>query len=122
MPASGTDATGSAANGGDLGMNARGSLASKPLEDEIFKLKPGELGVVQSEFGFHVVRLAAIQAGKAGSLEDARKDLTAEIAKQIRGGRSVVVGGAGHCPQIEQPAAVNELLLDFLLALREGGT
>jgi 2-hydroxymuconate-semialdehyde hydrolase len=38
----------------------------------------------------------------------------AEIAKQIRGGRWVVVGGAGHCPQIEQPAAVNELLLDFV--------
>jgi peptidyl-prolyl cis-trans isomerase D len=74
--------TGSAANGGDLGMNARGSLASQPLEAEIFKLKPGEFGVAQSEFGFHVVRLAEIQAGKAGSLEDARKDLTAEIAKQ----------------------------------------
>jgi pimeloyl-ACP methyl ester carboxylesterase len=38
----------------------------------------------------------------------------AEIAGQIRGGRSAVVGKAGHCPQIEQPSAVNELLLDFL--------
>jgi len=25
-----------------------------------------------------------------------------------------VVEAAGHCPQIEQPAAVNELLLEFL--------
>ena len=74
--------TGSAGNGGDLGMNARGSLASPALESEIFKLKQGESGVAQSEFGFHVVRLVAVQAGKAGSLEDARKDLTAEIAKQ----------------------------------------
>jgi 2-hydroxymuconate-semialdehyde hydrolase len=40
----------------------------------------------------------------------------AEIAKQIRDGRSVVVEGAGHCPQIEQSSAVNELLLDFLSA------
>ncbi len=37
----------------------------------------------------------------------------AEIAKQIRHGRWAVVDGAGHCPQIEQPSAVNELLLDF---------
>jgi 2-hydroxymuconate-semialdehyde hydrolase len=37
----------------------------------------------------------------------------AQIAKQIDGGRSVVVAKAGHCPQIEQPSAVNELLLDF---------
>jgi pimeloyl-ACP methyl ester carboxylesterase len=38
----------------------------------------------------------------------------AEIAAQIIGGRSAVIERAGHCPQIEQPAAVNELLLEFL--------
>lgn len=37
----------------------------------------------------------------------------AEIASQIAGGRSAVVDGAGHCPQIERPDAVNELLLNF---------
>jgi 2-hydroxymuconate-semialdehyde hydrolase len=44
----------------------------------------------------------------------------AEIAKQIQDARSVVVEGAGHCPQIEQSSAVNELLLDFLSALADG--
>jgi pimeloyl-ACP methyl ester carboxylesterase len=38
----------------------------------------------------------------------------AEIAAQISNGRSAVIDRAGHCPQIEQPAAVNELLLEFL--------
>ncbi|SON60734.1 2-hydroxy-6-oxo-6-(2'-aminophenyl)hexa-2, 4-dienoic acid hydrolase [Mycobacterium simulans] len=38
----------------------------------------------------------------------------AQIAKQIDGGRSVVIDGAGHCPQIEQFSTVNELLLTFL--------
>lgn len=38
----------------------------------------------------------------------------AEIAGQITGARSAVVDGAGHCPQIEQPAAVEALLSDFL--------
>lgn len=42
----------------------------------------------------------------------------AEIAKQIPSGRSAVVEKAGHCPQIEQPAAVNELLLAFLDEVR----
>jgi 2-hydroxymuconate-semialdehyde hydrolase len=36
------------------------------------------------------------------------------IADQIRESRSAVVDAAGHCPQIEQPAMVNELLVDFL--------
>jgi pimeloyl-ACP methyl ester carboxylesterase len=38
----------------------------------------------------------------------------AEIAAQIPDGRSAVIADAGHCPQIEQPDAVNELLLEFL--------
>ncbi|MGY4711655.1 alpha/beta fold hydrolase [Mycolicibacterium sp. CBM1] len=41
----------------------------------------------------------------------------AEIAGQITGGRSAVVAGAGHCPQIEQPEVVAQLLLEFLAAL-----
>jgi 2-hydroxymuconate-semialdehyde hydrolase len=40
----------------------------------------------------------------------------AQIAGQIPGARAVVVDDAGHCPQIEQPAVVNELLLDFYAA------
>jgi 2-hydroxymuconate-semialdehyde hydrolase len=42
----------------------------------------------------------------------------AEIAGQIEGARSVVVDGAGHCPQIEQSSVVSELLLDFYAATR----
>lgn len=38
----------------------------------------------------------------------------AQIAAQIPQGHSAVIAGAGHCPQIEQPAAVNALLLQFL--------
>ncbi|KHO24101.1 alpha/beta fold hydrolase [Mycolicibacterium setense] len=38
----------------------------------------------------------------------------AEIAGQIAGARSAVIPDAGHCPQIEQPAALTAVLLDFL--------
>jgi 2-hydroxymuconate-semialdehyde hydrolase len=43
----------------------------------------------------------------------------AQVAEQIPGARSVVIERAGHCPQIEQPEAVNELLLAFLASHRE---
>ena len=42
----------------------------------------------------------------------------AQIAKQIDGARSVVVDEAGHCPQIEQPSAVNDLLLGFFASTK----
>jgi peptidyl-prolyl cis-trans isomerase D len=74
---------GSAENGGDLGLNARGALAAKSLEDVIFGLKDGEIGEpVQSEFGFHVVRLTGIQAAKTASFNEMKQELAAEIAKQ----------------------------------------
>jgi pimeloyl-ACP methyl ester carboxylesterase len=38
----------------------------------------------------------------------------AQIAGKIADGRSAVIPDAGHCPQIEQPGAANELLLGFL--------
>ncbi len=38
----------------------------------------------------------------------------ADIAGRIAHGRSAVVERAGHCPQIERPDVVNELLLGFL--------
>jgi 2-hydroxymuconate-semialdehyde hydrolase len=44
----------------------------------------------------------------------------ADIAAQISGARSAVIDGAGHCPQIEQPQAVGELLLSFFDNLSEG--
>ncbi len=46
----------------------------------------------------------------------------AEIAKQIPGARSAVIERAGHCPQIEQPDAVNELLVEFLGDVTREGT
>jgi len=40
-----------------------------------------------------------------------------EIADQLPKGRSAVIDAAGHCPQIEQPADTNALLLDFLASV-----
>ena len=48
---------GSAAEGGDLGYFRRGMMV-KPFEDAAFALSPGEVSApVQSQFGFHVIRL-----------------------------------------------------------------
>ena len=41
-----------------------------------------------------------------------------EIADQLADGRSTVIEGAGHCPQLERSADVNAVLLEFLATVR----
>ena len=73
--------SGSAEKGGDLGWFGRGAMV-KPFEDAVFSMKQGELQVAQSEFGFHVIRVTGIQAGKAKPLEEVRKELSADLTRQ----------------------------------------
>jgi peptidyl-prolyl cis-trans isomerase D len=73
---------GSAVNGGDLGFFARGAMV-KPFEDAAFNLKKGEIsGVVQSDFGFHIIQLTDIKAAKAKSFESLRPSMEADLKKQ----------------------------------------
>lgn len=72
---------GSAEKGGDLGWFGRGMMV-KPFEEAAFKLAQNEMQVVESEFGFHVLRVTGIQAAKARPYEEVRKELAEELARQ----------------------------------------
>ena len=114
--------TGSAANGGDLGLNARGALAAKSLEDAIFSLKPGEISdPVQSEFGFHVVRLDAVQAGKTASFDELKKDLAAEIAKQKGAKKFAEIADAFNNLVYEQSDSLKPAVERYKLKLAVSG-
>ncbi len=74
---------GSAANGGDLDFFARGAMA-KAFEDAAFALKKGETSsVVETEFGYHIIRVTDIKAPKQRSFEELKPELEAEIKKQL---------------------------------------
>ena len=75
--------SGSAEKGGDLGWFSGGMMV-KPFEDAVFAMKKvGELdGPVQSEFGYHVIKLTGIQPGKSRSFEEVKKELSDEIARE----------------------------------------
>lgn len=73
---------GSAAQDGSLGSFGRGAMV-KAFDDAVFSMKKGEIrGPVESEFGFHIIRLDDIQPATAVPLESIRADITAELRKQ----------------------------------------
>eukprot|EP01041_Mallomonas_annulata_P022325 gene22325-42592_t len=74
--------TGSAPNGGDLDFFARGAMV-KPFEDAAFAMKKGDISdVVESDFGFHIIKLTDVKAPKQPVFEEARAGLEAELRVQ----------------------------------------
>jgi peptidyl-prolyl cis-trans isomerase D len=76
-----SDDPGSAAKGGDLGFFGRGAMV-KSFEDTTMSLKEGEIsGVVESDFGFHIIKLTGIHAAKEKPLAEVRGEIEAELKK-----------------------------------------
>lgn len=72
---------GSKDKGGELGFAGRSKLV-KPFSDAIFNGKPGDLVVVKSEFGWHVIK---IEERRTTSLAEATPQLRRSILGQARG-------------------------------------
>ncbi|MBI3430733.1 MAG: SurA N-terminal domain-containing protein [Hydrogenophilales bacterium] len=73
---------GSAAQGGSLGSFARGMMV-KPFDDAVFSMKPHEIrGPVESDFGYHIIRLDGIQPAKVAPLNEVRAEVIEDVRKQ----------------------------------------
>ena len=111
---------GSAAKGGDLGWFGRGMMV-KPFDDAVFKLKQNDLQIVQSEFGYHVVRLTGIQPGKSRPLEEVRKELSGELARQ-KGAKKFAEAAENFSNLVyEQPDSLKPAAERFKLPVQSTG-
>jgi peptidyl-prolyl cis-trans isomerase D len=78
-----SDDPGSAERGGDLDYFGRGAMV-KPFEDAVYSMKPGEIAnLVESDFGYHIIRLDAVRGGDKKPFESVRASIEAEVKKQL---------------------------------------
>jgi peptidyl-prolyl cis-trans isomerase C len=79
-----SDDPGSGANGGDLGFFERGQMVP-PFEQAAFSLQVGQTSeLVQSDFGYHIIRVTDRQPARAQPLADVRDDIEQYLLGQNR--------------------------------------
>jgi len=77
-----SDDAGSAIDGGDLGYFGRGMMVTA-FDDVVFSMKEGEVSeLVQTPFGFHIIKLEDIREGSSKSFEEVRADLELSYREQ----------------------------------------
>lgn len=78
-----SDDPGSAAQGGDLDFFGRGAM-TKPFEDAAYALKAGEVSpVIESDFGYHIIRLDAVRGGEKKPFEAVRTGIEDDVRRQL---------------------------------------
>ncbi len=76
---------GSAGKGGDLGLFAPGMMV-KPFDEAVSKLKAGEISdLVQTDFGFHIIKLLAVSSAKPIAIDKLRGVITQRLKLQKAG-------------------------------------
>jgi peptidyl-prolyl cis-trans isomerase C len=75
---------GSAPNGGDLGFFQPGQMVG-PFNDAAFNLAPGAVSdLVETEFGFHIIKVAEKQASRAIPLDEVKPQLEQFLLQRNR--------------------------------------
>jgi peptidyl-prolyl cis-trans isomerase D len=111
----------SAEKGGDLGLFGRGDMV-KAFADAAYGMKEGEIaGPVQTEFGFHVIRLTEIRPAKKRPFEEVRAELAAELARQKGARRFAEVADAFNNLVYEQSDSLKPAAERFGLKIHQAG-
>ncbi len=111
---------GSKDQGGDLDYFGRGAMV-KPFEDAAWALKVGQVSdLVQSEFGFHIIKLTDRKPAVTRTFEEVRPQLEDQIKTQ-KAQAEVTKKADELAGQIKTPADLDKVARDENLAVADSG-
>lgn len=112
---------GSAGEGGDLGFTSRGHMV-KPFDDALFGMKAGEItGPVETQYGYHIIKLEAIKAPEAPKLEGVKAKIEEELRK-VEAGRRFAEAAENFSNLVyEQPESLKPAADAFHLETQTSG-
>src|SRR5712691_10366918 len=91
----------------------------RPFEDAAFRLKPNQIrDPVESDFGFHIIKITGIKAGKMKRLESVRPEIERELKKRRAGRRFAEAAEAFSNLVYEQPESLGPAAERFKLAVQ----
>lgn len=112
---------GSGAKGGDLGVFARDMMV-KPFADAVWAMKPGEIrGLVESQFGFHIIRLDGVLGGAKLGFAVVKDDLVKTMKQQEAQKRFVEAAERFSNMVYEQPDSLEPAAKEFGLKVETSG-
>jgi peptidyl-prolyl cis-trans isomerase D len=112
---------GSAARGGDLGSFTRDTMV-KPFADAVFAMQTGELrGPVESEFGYHIIRLDRIAPGSTVAFDTVKAEIMDELARQSAERQFAEAAERFSNMVYEQADSLAPAAKEFGLTVRESG-
>ena len=116
-----SDDPGSASKSGDLGFFGRGMMV-KPFEDAAFSLKEGQMsGVVESDFGFHIIKVTGIHAAKEKPLAEVKGEIEAELKKTAASRKFAEAAEAFSNLVYEQADSLKPAADKFKLEIKQSG-
>lgn len=116
-----SDDPGSAAKGGDLGNFTRDMMV-KPFSDAAFQMKVDQIsGLVESQFGYHIIRIDSITPGAQTSFDAARAEIERELQGQEASRKFADAAERFSNMVYEQASSLEPAAREFKLKLEESG-
>ncbi len=100
---------GSGANGGDLGYNPRGRMVPE-FDEAMFTLEPGAVsGIVESKFGFHIIKLLGFREGNI-TLEEATEEIADKLFREEEGKKRAEISANEYLARLKGGDSIDTLL------------